>query len=460
MCMKKITLLIAVLTVSSFLFSTDLCGGTTRREEFIYEPVFNSKIYFYESGTQYEQSVVLVHGTGDEGAGIWKNLIPELQKKYHVVAFDLPGFARSSKESQMYSPKNYAAFISWIVKKYTKGPVYVIGHSLGGAISLYYAGTYPRDLERLIVIDSAGILSRSAFLKNFINVKPNRYLDLINTPVSVIQNYMIANLESMDKDLTPENNDKSLTSQFLRKKLYGGDPAKVAGVALLNTDFSTVIDKINVPTLIVWGENDTVAPLRIGRLLEWMIAGSDLRIMPNVGHSPMIDRPDDFNRIVMKWLSAPPKKKERKIPSFTSDKVFFCEGKDCMVTNGSYDRIEIINSNNTQIVNVTAKHIYAERSIVSIEGSSIMSSDVGVKVIDTVANISGCSIDANIAVLASNSSVDLAGVKLTGKTAAVKEAALKSGDKSTVIFSVSKIKSPFNDGYKHEIKIVTDKNPY
>jgi hypothetical protein len=89
-----------------------------------------------------------------------------------------------------------------------------------------------------------------------------------------------------------------------------------------------------------------------------------------------------------------------------------------------------------------------------------MSNDIGVKVIDSVANISGCSIDANIAVLTSRSSVDLAGVKLTGKTAAVREAALKSGAKSTVIFSVSKIKSPFNDGYKHEIKVVTGNNPY
>jgi len=458
--MKKAITLIAVLIVSSFLFVTDLRGKTESREEFVYEPVFNTKIYLYESGTQHPKSVVLVHGTGEEGASVWKSLISELEKKFHVVTFDLPGFARSSKKNQMYSPKNFAAFINWIIKKYTKGPVYVIGHSLGGAISLYYAGTYPENLERLIIVDSAGMLNRSAFLKTFINVKPNKFLDVMNIPVSVIQNYIIANLESMDKDLTPESDDKSLSSQFLRKRLYDGDPAKSAGVALLNTDFSTIIHRIQVPTLLVWGEKDPIAPLRVGRLLEWMIPGSDLRIMPDIGHSPMLDRPDEFNKIVMDWLSAPPKKKERKTPSFTSDKVFLCEDKDCVISNGSYNRIEIKNSNYAQIVNVAAKHIYVERSIVSMEGSSIKSSDVGVKVIDSVANMSGCSIDANIALLTSNSSLDLAGVMLTGKTAAIKEAALKSGDKSTVIFSVSKIKSPFNDGYKHEIKIVTGKNPY
>ena len=77
-----------------------------------------------------------------------------------------------------------------------------------------------------------------------------------------------------------------------------------------------------------------------------------------------------------------------------------------------------------------------------------------------VANLSGCSIDSDVAVLTSNSSEDLAGVKLTGNTTASREAALKSEDKSTIIFSVSKIKSPFTDGYKHEIKTVTGINPY
>jgi pimeloyl-ACP methyl ester carboxylesterase len=458
--MKKLLTFIAAVVVSFLVCVTDLRGDATRKEKFIHEPIFNSKIYFHESGRQHTKSIVLVHGAGEEGARIWKHLISELEKKFHVVTFDLPGFARSSKENRMYSPKNFAAFINWIVKEYTKGSVSVIGHSLGGAISLYYAGTYPENIERVVIINSVGLLNRTAFLKTFINVKPNMFLDVINTPVSVIQNYIIAHLESMDKDLTPESDDESLSSQFLRKRLYDGDPGKVASVALLNTDFSTIIDKIQVPTLLVWGEKDTTAPLRVGRLLEWMIPGSDLRIMPNLGHSPMIDRPDEFNTIVMDWLSASPKIKERKTPSFTGDKVFLCEDKDCVISDGDYDRIKIRNSNDSQIVNVTAKHISIDRSIVSIEGSSIKSSDVGVKVIDSVANISGCSIDANIGLLISNSSVDLAGVKITGETAAVKEAGLTAEHKSTVIFSVSKIKSPFNDGYKHEIKIVTDKNPY
>jgi pimeloyl-ACP methyl ester carboxylesterase len=460
MAAKKTIALIAAFIVLSLLFSTVLNGSSNGKETFVNEPVFNSKIYVYESGKQYAKSVVLVHGTGADGAGIWKNLIPELEKKYHVVAFDLPGFARSGRESQMYSPKNYAAFIDWIVKKYTKGPVCIIGHSLGGAIALYYAGTYPNGLERLIVVDSAGILNRSAFIKNFINLKPNKFLDLINIPVSVVQNHLIANLESMDKDLAPESDDTSLTSRYLRKKLYNGDPGKVAGVALLNTDFSAVIDKIAVPTLIVWGENDTIAPLRIGRALELMIPRADLRIMPVVGHTPMSERPADFNKIISDWLSMPVNRKKITEPSFTRNTVFSCEGNDCVLTNGSYERIEVKNSNCAKIANVTAKQISIEGSIASIESSFIKSGDIGLKVVDSVVNVSGCSIDADIAILTSTSSVDLAGVKLTGKTAAIKEAALSAGDKSTIIFSVSKINSPFNNGFKHEIKNISGATPY
>ncbi|HVO67041.1 MAG TPA: alpha/beta hydrolase [Syntrophales bacterium] len=458
--MKKVMTLLMVFAVSSVFLITDLYGKTGSREEFIREPIFNSKIYFFESGKGHAKSVVLIHGIGDEGAGIWKNLIPELENKYHVVAFDLPGFARSSKENDLYSPQNYAAFVNWIVKKYTKGPLYIIGHSLGGAIALYYAGTYPENLERIIIVDSAGILNRSAFIKKFINVEPNKFMDMMNIPASTIQNLMIANLESMDRGFRDETGSSSLSNELLKKKLYSGDPAKTAGMVLLNTDFSNIIDKIKVPSLIIWGEKDPVSPLRIGRLLEWMLPDSDLRIMPGLGHCPMVDRPVDFNKIIMDWITVSVKKKEIKTPSFTGNKIFKCEGKDCVISNGDYDRIEVKNSNETRIVGITAKHIYIEGSIVSIESSYIKSGDVGVKAIDSVVNMSGCSIDSDIAVLTSNSSVDLAGVKITGRTAAIKEAALKSEDMSTIIFSVSKIKSPFNDGYKHEIKLVTERNPY
>ncbi len=180
--------------------------------------------------------------------------------------------------------------------------------------------------------------------------------------------------------------------------------------------------------------------------------------MPELGHCPMDERPDDFNKIIMDWLLVPVKRKEINKPSFTSDKVYICEGKDCVISGG-YDRIEVKNSSYTQIVNVTAKHIYIERSIVSIESSYIKSKDIGVKAIDSVVNLSGCSIESDIAILTSKSSVDLAGVKLIGETAAIKEAVLKTKDKSTIIFSISKIKSPFNDGYRHGINLLTGKNP-
>jgi hypothetical protein len=111
--------------------------------------------------------------------------------------------------------------------------------------------------------------------------------------------------------------------------------------------------------------------------------------------------------------------------------IYTCEGKNCMIS-GDYDRIEIRNSDSTQIVNVTAKHIYIEKSIVSIESSYIKSKDIGVKAIDSVVNLSGCSIESDIAILTARSSVDLAGVRLIGKTAAIKEAALKTDDKSTI----------------------------
>ena len=76
---------------------------------------------------------------------------------------DLPGFGRSGRANAKYAPERYAAVLSRVIAAYGPGPVDVVGHSMGGAISLYHAAAYPEQVRRLIVVDAAGILHRDAW---------------------------------------------------------------------------------------------------------------------------------------------------------------------------------------------------------------------------------------------------------------------------------------------------------
>ena len=107
---------------------------------------------------------MLVHGLGEAGVKDFYPLFPELARKRHVVAFDLPGFGRSGRINTRYAPDRYAAVLFRVIEAYGDGQqVDVLGHSMGGAIAMLHAASYPRQVRRLVVVDAAGILHREAW---------------------------------------------------------------------------------------------------------------------------------------------------------------------------------------------------------------------------------------------------------------------------------------------------------
>jgi len=98
---------------------------------------------------QNDHTVILVHGVSEQGSDDWKNVVDNVNDSFHVITFDLPGFGRSDKKNITYSIEKYSSFLNWFIETYTKKPISLVGHSLGGAISLFYAGTYPNGIKRL-----------------------------------------------------------------------------------------------------------------------------------------------------------------------------------------------------------------------------------------------------------------------------------------------------------------------
>ncbi len=431
-----------------------------RKGIYIKEPVFNSKIYFYETGEKNDTSIVLVHGVGSDASKIWLNLIPVLEKKYHILTFDLPGFGRSEKKNELYSPKFYARFINWIVDKYAKKQVYVIGHSMGGAISLYFAGECPGSLQGLILVDAAGILHRAAFSKSLAELKVEKQgiMSFIKKPLDSVNYFIKTTIDNVDKKVMPEDISIVLENPLLREKVFGGDPQKIAGIALIQTDFGKIIDNVKTPVYIIWGEADPIAPYRTGKMLASNLKKAGLHGMENIGHNPMLENADVFNTLIINSINSNLKVRGRilqqKIPGSPSKKVRVIDSKDQHLFTGSYDTIEIKNSRNIKIVNVHARRIIVENSWIEIENSIVSSDDTGLNITDSVVTITGSVIKGKVAVFASNSKLDLAGVKIEGE-----EAAVKSYYESTIVFSVCRVKSPFNNKYIHKIIKVYYENP-
>ena len=144
------------------------------QERWVEEPVFQGMLHLVEGGQENLKTIVLIYGLGSRGILDWQRVFPVLTDNYHVIAIDLPGFGGSDNHQVQFAPGKYSQLVNWVVNQYAHGPVIVIGHSMGGAVSLRYAHNYPEQVARLIMVDIAGVLQRTVFIKHLAKL-PDTY---------------------------------------------------------------------------------------------------------------------------------------------------------------------------------------------------------------------------------------------------------------------------------------------
>lgn len=424
--------------------------ATQPTEHLVLEPVFQGQAYILEAGRGNSPGVLLVHGLGDEASESWSDLIAQLARSCHVVAVDLPGFGKSEKQNKLYSPSAYAAFLKWVVDRYLPEPLVVIGHSLGGAVAIKYAATYPRGVENLIVADVAGILHRRAYTRELVEPglrKRSPELPAFLPEIDKVVGNILAEMPEL-----PGGLDRVIENRFMRRTILGGSPAKIAALALIEEDFSRDLRRIEVPCLVLWGAEDTVAPLRTGLLLEAVLPNASLQLIAGAGHVPMRDRPELFNRAVADAIAG--SSPRATAPAETRHMVGTCTDQDGMTFTGKFDRLEISGCRDVTLKNVTCGRVDIRRSGVVFEQGLLKSDETALSVTDSSIKATGTRIEARRAIVASRSQLDLAGVELVAKSAAV-----TTSDRVPIIFSVSRVKSPHTDGYIHGAVYVTEENP-
>lgn len=430
--------------------TAEFANVLTTKGNYIHEPVFDGPLYYYETGPSDGQSIVLVHGLGVEGMSYWRYVVEELSTTYRVILLDLPGFGRSGRETALYSPEQYAKLLDWFINERTTSPVTVVGHSMGGAIALYYAATYPENLEHLIIMNAAGVLHRAAFTKHFVEIYKldNILLDtLTRNPISQVNEWMstiLTKAEPLNKPF-----EVVLDNPELSKYLFtGASPMFVAALALAQTDFSKVINKIKTPTTIIWGREDRISPPRVAQVLNRRIAGSQLILIDEAGHSPMLENIDATNIILKDVLQAPPSKKSSR--SYKSmvfkqrDRTGQCHNQDDMRFSGYYSELRIVECTRVKLNNVTTPSLFISGSKVNIIGGHFKASDTAITVRHSLLKMTNATVKGDIAIRSSASKLDLAGVNITAS-----EVGIKTDNSTTLICSLCNFDVPAIEGSVH-----------
>lgn len=415
------------------------------------EPVFNGHAYVYEAGKEHARSIVLVHGLGNEGARDFTEQVAWLARSFHVVAVDLPGFGQSDKANLVYSPSSYAAFIKHVADRFVRRPFVLIGHSMGGVVALRYTALHPESVSRLVVVAAPGVLHRYAFLSERLD---NLKSDLLPSAVDPFAQFaklarkILGRAERSNFD--PET---ILASPTLRERVLGGDPASIAGLAVAIENLSKQLPQLQTETLVIWGKDDTTAPLRTGKLLAHVLPRARLVVIDKAAHVPMQETPERFRAVLEPFLAgglaaapiAPVQKKHGDVR---------CDSKRNLVYEGEYDSLTLKGCKNVHIRNARVRALQLVSSTVSIEHSHIGGGEVGLDANGATVVATGGRIEGDVAINARGSRIDLAGVDVEGR-----EAAVTAPKESSVIFSVSRVKSPYRSGDFHGYFAVVKEKP-
>ncbi|MEP1382708.1 MAG: alpha/beta hydrolase [Paraglaciecola sp.] len=412
----------------------------------IKEPVFGGLVHVVETGTNHKETIILVHGLGYSGLRDWIDVIPHLEKNYHVVALDLPGFGESDSTSLQLAPQRYAELLKWLTPQFSKDKVTLVGHSMGGAISLRFASEFPDMLDKLIMVDTAGILNRTVFVRHLTQM-PDRYewlaqyqqrFKFVDSTVNKVNRFLnrISGAVLTQLDKLPDPTLALMHNEFAQKYIYKDRPTLNAAIGLINEDFSEAIYDFLVPTHIIWGELDRVTPVRTGELLASQLINAELHVISNAGHVPMKDNADEFLVQLDLALQQEPVQSTKFSLNASSVEIptdLICTNTHNQTFSGHYKRIIVKGCKYLTLKNITAESIHIESSDVTMTNVSVVSDKVAMIVKQSFVSITNAFITGINALQVNTSTVDAAGVTFVASGAAVDVIA-----DSLVYLSVSK----------------------
>lgn len=238
-------------------------------------------IYYEHYKNADKQSLVLIHGFLSSTFS-FRKLIPLLKNDFNLIAVDLPPFGRSEKSKKfIYSYKNMAEVVLELIQLLNvKNPI-LVGHSMGGQISLYAAKQRPELIKKVVLLCSSGYLKKSPPSLIFGTHVPYFYLYIKHwiSKQGVLKN--LANVVH-DRSLIDQEMIEGYMKPFLDDQIF---MAMTRLIRHREGDLSTAdLNSIETPSLLIWGEEDKVVPIQIGHRLHGDLPDSRFFSLKKTGH--------------------------------------------------------------------------------------------------------------------------------------------------------------------------------
>lgn len=249
--------------------------------------------------------LVLLHGTG-ASLHTWEGWVNELKKSHRVITLDLPAYGLTGPNpAGDYSVSFYAEFLHNFLNKIGVNQCIVGGNSLGGYIAWNYALKYPKNAQKLILVDAAGYPMESKSIPiafQLASLPLVKHLFKYITPRSILAK-SIHNVYGDPSKVTPQ-----LIDRYFELSLRPGNRA--AFIDRMSKFRKSGLDEnykripsITIPTLIIWGEKDLLIPVSVAERFHNDLPHNNLVLFTDLGHTPMEEDPINTVKPVLNFIA-------------------------------------------------------------------------------------------------------------------------------------------------------------
>ncbi len=245
--------------------------------------------------------VVLLHGFG----GCWQNwltTIPRVARARRVLAIDLPAFGASSVPRDVLTPSYYARVVDELCEGLGLGAVVLVGNSLGGLVATIVAGRFPERVAHLVLVAPVGgsHVARVALEAGpkILALQADRLLR--RTPLRS-REHPLATLVHAPREMPPA----LLRAALLPGAGKPGLPLAAIGIGLQgarHANLDGLLRRITAPTLLVWGREDRLVPVRTADAFARRLDDPRLVVLDDTGHVPQLERPRVFNDLLLEFV--------------------------------------------------------------------------------------------------------------------------------------------------------------
>ena len=251
----------------------------------------------YMSGGQGEP-LILLHGFGSNKYN-WLEIAPYLTPYYQLIIPDLPGHGDTEKTlSDSYGYDDFVAFVDAFAKQQGLSSFHLAGNSMGGRIAGGYAARYPGKVKTLWLLAPGGVASADRSELDRLKDKGDQPL-LIETD----EDYQrLLDLALVEKPFLPTPAKKVLAAQAIANRRHLAKLLEnlFAHPVPLEED----VKGLDVPTLILWGEQDQLLHVSGARILGEAIPGATVVILPRTGHVAMVERPEESAQAFLEFQAS------------------------------------------------------------------------------------------------------------------------------------------------------------